>query len=326
MRLLIPGGAGYIGSHMVRCAQEAGHEVVVLDNFSTGHRWAVSDCEIFEVDLLDQERLRHLLVGQYFDGAIHFAAKSLVGESVERPDFYYRNNVVGTLNLVDELQRIGVNNLVFSSSAAIFGIPVTEKITEDHPKNPINPYGRSKLMVETFLRDKCAANDFSATCLRYFNAAGAHDSGEIGEAHNPETHLIPNIFKSTMSTGRKLEVFGDNYPTPDGSCVRDYVHVTDLAQAHLLSIEHMKKNRGFSAFNLGNGDGFSVLEMIEACERILNKRVPYEICKRREGDPAMLVSDIGKAMAQLRWSPQTSGIDEILASAWFWHKRRGIEP
>lgn len=321
MKLLIPGGAGYIGSHMVRFAQEAGHEVVVLDNFSTGHRWAVSKCEVIEVDLLDQKRLFQLLAGRDFDGVIHFAAKSLVGESVSRPEIYYRNNVVGTLNLVEAMQRIDVINLVFSSTAAIFGNPIEQKISEDHPKNPINPYGQSKLMVERMLEDICTANDFNATCLRYFNAAGAHSSGEIGEAHNPETHLIPNIFNAAISRERKLEVFGNDYPTPDGTCIRDYIHVTDLARAHLLSIEHMKKNNGFSVFNLGNGDGFSVLDIINGCERIAQSEISYSIRDKRVGDPARLVSDSRSAASTLLWSPQYSGIDSILASAWAWHKR-----
>ena len=223
MKLLIPGGAGYIGSHMVRYAQEHGHDVVVLDDFSAGNDWAIKDCEILRVNLLDQDNLSQLLKGRYFDGVIHFAAKSLVRESVKKPELYYRNNVVGTLNLVNEMLQNDVNNLVFSSTAAIFGNPVTDKIAEDHPKNPINPYGQSKLMVESMLRDICSAHDFSATCLRYFNAAGAHESGEIGEAHEPETHLIPNVLKAAISNESNLKVFGDDYPTPDGTCVRDYV-------------------------------------------------------------------------------------------------------
>ena len=212
-----------------------------LTNFSTGRRWAVSGSEVLEVDLLDKERLLQLLEGRDFDGVIHFAAKSLVGESISRPEMYYRNNVVGTLNLVEAMLRIELNNLVFSSTAAIFGNPVKDKISEDHPKNPINPYGKSKLLVERMLEDICSAHNFNATCLRYFNAAGAHSSGEIGEAHEPETHLIPNVFKAMSSREKKLAVFGNDYPTPDGTCVRDYIHVTDLARAHLLSIEHMKK-------------------------------------------------------------------------------------
>ena len=195
MKLLIPGGAGYIGSHMVSYAQKHGHEVVVLDDFSTGHDWAIKDCEVLRVNLLDQDKLSASLKGRQFDGVIHFAAKSLVGESVQKPDLYYSNNVVGTLNLVYEMLRNDVNNLVFSSTAAIFGNPITDKIAEDHPKNPINPYGQSKLMVENILRDICSAYSFNTTCFRYFNAAGAHESQTIGEAHEPETHLIPNILK-----------------------------------------------------------------------------------------------------------------------------------
>lgn len=322
MKLLIPGGAGYIGSHMVRFAQEAGHEVTVLDNFSTGHCWAVTNCETIEVDLLDQNKLFQSLDGKYFDGVIHFAAKSLVSESVHRPEVYYRNNVTGTLNLVNAMQRIGVNNLVFSSTAAIFGKPLDAKIAEDHPKNPINPYGRSKLMVENVLEDISSANDLNVTCLRYFNAAGAHMSGEIGEAHTPETHLIPNVFKAICSN-ENLKVFGSDYSTPDGTCIRDYVHVTDLARAHLLSIEHMKQNAGFSVFNLGNGDGFSVLEIIKGCERISMSKISYTFEKRREGDPARLVSNSDNAASVLRWKPKISNIDEILASAWAWHKQHG---
>ena len=319
MKLLIPGGAGYIGSHMVRYAQEHGHDVVVLDDFSTGHEWAVKECEILRMNLLDYERLSRLLKGRHFDGVIHFAAKSLVGESIKKPNLYYRNNVAGTLNLVTTMLNNDVNNLVFSSTAAIFGHPVTEKIAEDHPKNPINPYGQSKLMVEHMLRDICSANDFNATCLRYFNAAGAHESGDIGEAHSPETHLIPNILKAGLSNKSSLKIFGDDYPTPDGTCVRDYVHVTDLAQAHLLSLKHLQKNKGFSAFNLGNGDGFSVLEMIEGCKCIANNKIHYQVDGRRNGDPAVLVADNELGLRELKWNPKCSDINNIIKSAWYWH-------
>ena len=320
MKLLIPGGAGYIGSHMVRYAQEHGHEVVVLDDFSTGHEWAVKNCEILRVNLLDQDKLSQLLKGRYFDGVIHFAAKSLVGESVKKPDLYYRNNVVGTLNLVNEMLENDVHNLVFSSTAAIFGNPVTDKIAEDHPKNPINPYGQSKLMVENMLQDICLANEFNATCLRYFNAAGAHQSGEIGEAHDPETHLIPNILKAALLNDSSLKVFGDDYPTPDGTCVRDYVHVADLAQAHLLGLEYMQNNKGFSAFNLGNGDGFSVLEVIKNCEHIMNLPIPYNIVEKRERDPAILVADSTLAVEELLWNRRYQQLNFILESAQKWHK------
>jgi UDP-glucose 4-epimerase len=321
MKLLIPGGAGYIGSHMVRYAQEHDHEVVVLDDFSTGHEWAVKDCEILRVNLLDQDKLSQLLKGRYFDGVIHFAAKSLVGESVKKPDLYYRNNVVGTLNLVNEMLNNDVNNLVFSSTAAIFGNPVTDKIAEDHPKNPINPYGQSKLMVENMLQDICSANDFNATCLRYFNAAGADPSGEIGEAHDPETHLIPNILKSVLSGKGDLKVFGDDYPTPDGTCVRDYVHANDLAQAHLLGLEYMQNNKGFSAFNLGNGDGFSVLDIIKASEEVVSGSIEYKISAPRDGDPAELVADSSKAISDLGWLASYQDPTCIIKSAWDWHKK-----
>jgi len=322
MKLLIPGGAGYIGSHMVRYAQEHGCEVVVLDDFSTGHKWAVNECEILRVNLLDQDKLSQLLKGRYFDGVIHFAARSLVGESVKKPDLYYRNNVVGTLNLVNEMLNNDINNLVFSSTAAIFGNPVTDKIAEDHPKSPINPYGQSKLMVENMLEDICSANDFNATCLRYFNAAGAHESGEIGECHDPETHLIPNVIKAALSSESNLKVFGNDYPTSDGTCVRDYVHVTDLAQAHLLGLNHMQKNKGFSAYNLGNGNGFSVLNVVKSCERILGNPIQYELGQRRIGDPVALVAESLKAKLDLGWKPVFSNLEGIIKSAWGWHVSR----
>jgi UDP-glucose 4-epimerase len=319
MKLLIPGGAGYIGSHMVMLAQEHGHEVVVLDDFSTGHKWAVQNCEILCVNLLDQDKLSRLLKGRYFDGVIHFAAKSLVGESVKKPEIYYRNNVVGTLNLVTEMVNNDINNLVFSSTAAIFGNPLKKKIAEDHPKNPINPYGQSKLIVENMLQDISSANDFNVTCLRYFNAAGAHDSGKIGEAHEPETHLIPNILEAAFSNVSTLKVFGNDYHTSDGTCVRDYVHVTDLAQAHLLGLKYMQRNKGFSAFNLGNGDGFSVLDVIKSCESVLNTKISFQIDDRREGDPAILVSENKLAIQALQWSPKYTCISDIINSAWLWH-------
>jgi len=320
MKLLIPGGAGYIGSHMVRYAQKHDHEVVVLDDFSTGHEWALKDCEILRVNLLDRDKLSQLLKGRYFDGVIHFAAKSLVGESFNKPDIYYQNNVVGTLNLVNEMLKNDINNLVFSSTAAIFGNPVTDKIAEDHPKNPINPYGQSKLIVENILQDYCVAYDLNATCYRYFNAAGADPSGEIGEAHDPETHLIPNILQSVLSEKIALEVFGDDYSTPDGTCIRDYVHVIDLAKAHLLGLEFMQNNKGFSAFNLGNGDGFSVLDVIKAFEEVVCESIEYKISSRRVGDPAVLVADSSEAITNLGWLASYQDLSCIIKSAWNWHK------
>lgn len=323
MKLLIPGGAGYIGSHMVKYAQEHGHEVVVLDDFSTGHEWAVRDCEILHVNLLDKDKLSNSLKGRQFDGVIHFAAKSIVGESVKKPDLYYQNNVVGTINLLNEMLNIDVDKLVFSSTAAIFGNPVTDKINEDHPKNPINPYGKSKLIVENILQDYCSTYGLNATCFRYFNAAGADPSGEIGEAHEPETHLIPNILKSVLLGKNDLKVFGDDYPTPDGTCLRDYVHVNDLARAHLLGLENMKKNKEFATFNLGNGDGFSVLDVIKASEEVVNESIEYKMSSRRYGDPAVLVADSYKAITNLGWLATYQDISCIIKSAWNWHKNSG---
>jgi len=325
MKLLIPGGAGYIGSHMVRYAQERGHEVVVLDDFSTGHEWAVKGCEILRVNLLDQGKLSKLLKGRYFDGVIHFAAKSLVGESVKKPELYYRNNVVGTLNLVNEMLSNDINNLVFSSTAAIFGNPLTEKIAEDHPKNPINPYGQSKLMVENMLKDICSVNHFNATSLRYFNAAGAHESAEIGEAHDPETHLIPNVLRSLLGVGEKLKVFGNDYETHDGTCVRDYVHVNDLAQAHLLGLKLLDREQGFKSFNLGNGSGYSVLDVVKVCSNVTNSDVEYEISTPRIGDPATLLADCSNAVEKLGWKPEYGSLIDIVSSAWLWHKTYNTE-
>ena len=323
MRLLIPGGAGYIGSHMVRYALREGHDVTILDDFSTGHRWATADCEVFGVNLLDQERLNQLLKGRIFDGVIHFAAKSLVGESMAKPDMYFRNNVVGTMNLVDAMLQSDCQNLVFSSTAAIFGTPQTAKISEEHPKNPINPYGRSKLMVEQMLESVCDSYDFNACCLRYFNAAGADPAGGIGEAHDPETHLIPNVLRSLLGDGDVLKVFGNDYATHDGTCVRDYVHVNDLAQAHLLGLKFLKKERGFKAFNLGNGSGYSVLDIVNVCSQVAGSEVAYDIAPRRIGDPATLVADCSKAVYELSWAPEFGSLSDIISSAWRWHSNSG---
>lgn len=232
--------------------------------------------------------------------------------------------MVGTLNLVNEMINNDIHNLVFSSTAAIFGNPVTEKIAENHPKNPINPYGQSKLMVENMLRDICAVHDINATCFRYFNAAGADPSGSIGEAHNPETHLIPNILKSTISGGSVLKVFGSDYETHDGTCVRDYVHVTDLAEAHFLGLEYMKCHSGFLAFNLGNGSGFSVLDVIRSCERAVKKTIPYDLDLRRAGDPPILVADSSAAICELAWEPKFGDLNALIQSAWEWHKSLDI--
>lgn len=324
MKVLVTGGAGYIGSHMVRHLQNNGHEVVVIDDFSTGHRWAVKSCEVAELNLLDNEKLATFFQHKAIDCVVHFAAKSLVGESIKFPDLYYQNNFIGSYNLINQMLKNDIENLVFSSTAAIFGNPTVSKIKEEQPVNPINPYGRSKLMVETMLKDICDSHRLNAVCFRYFNAAGA-DTTEpdfIGECHDPETHLIPNILKSVLS-GSPMEIYGSDYNTHDGTCVRDYVHVNDLAQAHLLGLEYLKgnDNRGFSAFNLGNGSGFSVLDVIKACEKVIGRSVDYTIEKRRLGDPDMLVADSTYAIKKMNWRPRHSSLELIINSAWQWHKR-----
>ena len=316
---LVCGGAGYIGSHMVKCLLDKGCRVVVLDNLSTGHAAAVGSAKLIQGDILDREILDRVLVSERFDAVMHFCALSLVGESVKNPLDYYRNNVSGTLSLLEAMRRHDVERLVFSSTAAIFGEPEQDWIDEAHPKRPINPYGRSKLMVEEMLADAAHAYGLRSVALRYFNAAGASRDGSIGESHDPETHLIPNVLRSIRDGDGALKVFGDDYPTPDGTCVRDYVHVEDLARAHLAALDWMERNEGAHAFNLGNGRGFSVLEVIQAAGRVTGKSVPYEVCDRRPGDPATLVASSERARTQLGWVPEYTDIEAIIETAWRWH-------
>lgn len=324
MKLLITGGAGYVGSHMVKYAQEQGHEVYVLDNFSSGHRWACSNCKVFNVDLLDARRVFQIFTDNSIDAVIHFAGKSIVSESVLNPSYYYENNVIGTLNLLEAMIKSCVEKIVFSSSAAIFGIPNKECIDESHQKLPINPYGQSKLIVENILNDYVNAYGIKATALRYFNAAGAHHSSQIGEAHDPETHLIPNVLKAALEETAVLKIFGNKHSTKDGTCIRDYVHVSDLAEAHMLALRFMTDNDGFHAFNLGNGNGFSVFEIIKSCELITGKDINIEICHPREGDPSSLVADSALAKNNLEWLPQYTKIEKIIETAWKWHKSREV--
>ena len=318
MKLLVTGGAGYVGSHSVRALLDEGHDVVVLDNLSTGHKWALQDCELISVDLRDETNLLRSIKNRGFDGVLHFAAKSLVGESKNQPAPYYQNNVGGTTNLVRAMQAADIQRLVFSSTAAIFGNPVSDLIDENHPKTPINVYGQTKLVVEHLLQAVAESSDFSATCLRYFNAAGANNAANLGEWHEPETHLIPNALRAAAGTGNALTLFGDDYPTTDGTCVRDYIHVDDLASAHVAAIEKMSAGGNFSAYNLGNGNGYSVKEVIAACEKAVGAEIPFTIGPRREGDPATLVASAQKARDELEWNPQFGAIDEIAQSAWNW--------
>jgi UDP-glucose 4-epimerase len=322
MHILICGGAGYIGSHMARWLALQGQQATVLDNLSTGHRDAVRWGELVEADLLDPASLERAFAGQRYDAVMHFCARSLVGESMTDPYGYYTSNVAGTLNLLQAMRRHGVDRLVFSSTAAIFGHPRADRIDEDHPKQPINPYGASKLMVERILEDAASAYGLRSVSLRYFNAAGASPDGTIGEAHDPETHLIPNVLRAALGTGPALQLFGDDYPTPDGTCVRDYVHVDDLAQAHLLALQHIERNAGAHAFNLGNGQGFAVREVVAAAERVSGRPVPHAIEARRPGDPAVLVASSGKARDVLGWTPAYTTLDPILETALRWHSRR----
>lgn len=320
MHVLVCGGAGYIGSHMARQLALRGDEVTVLDNLSTGHREAVKWGGLVEADLLDAASLERAFHGRRFDAVMHFCARSLVGESVTAPYDYYANNVAGTLNLLQAMQRHGVDRLVFSSTAAVFGQPVAERIDEDHPRWPINPYGASKLMVERILADAASAHGLRSVALRYFNAAGAAPDGSVGERHEPETHLTPNVLRAALGPGPALRVFGDDYPTPDGTCIRDYVHVDDLAQAHRLALDYMDARPGAHAFNLGNGSGFSVREVIATAERVCGHRITYTVEARRPGDPSVLVASSERARRELGWMPAHADLDSILASAWRWHR------
>ena len=320
MRILVCGGAGYIGSHLVKAAYETGHDVLVVDNLSTGHAKAVLGATLKQGDISDFEWLKPLLQQNPCDVVMHFCAHSLVGESISDPAKYYQNNVCSTLNLLKAMLETGHNKLIFSSTAAVYGEPGKTALTESNPLQPINPYGRSKLMVEQILQDFSAAYGLDAVSLRYFNAAGADPSGLIGEKHDPETHLIPNVLNSVMpEKNSRLKVFGADYETPDGSCVRDYIHVNDLASSHLLAAEYLQHQQGYHAFNLGNGRGFSVLDIIRAAEQVTGKSIPYEICTRRTGDPAVLLADASAAQRILGWNPLYTSIEEIIETAWCWH-------
>lgn len=319
MHILVCGGAGYVGAHTASVLAEQGHRITVLDNLSTGHREAVRWGRLIEADLLDRAAL-DAAFAEPIDAVMHFCARSLVGESVAEPYAYYRNNVAGTLNLLEAMREHGVGRLVFSSTAAVYGVPQTELIDEEHPTRPINPYGASKLMVEEILRHAASAYGLRSVALRYFNAAGAAPERGIGEAHDPETHLIPNVLKAARGDGMPLRVFGDDYPTRDGTCVRDYVHVLDLADAHLRALDWMDREPGAHRFNLGNGNGFSVLEVIEAARRVTGREIPYEIAPRRAGDPPVLVASSAQAREKLGWTPRYDRIEPIIETAWAWHR------
>jgi UDP-glucose 4-epimerase len=320
MHILVCGGAGYIGSHMARWLAERDHRVTVLDDLSTGHREAVRWGNLIEADIGDAHALDRVFSQTRFDAVMHFCARSLVGESVADPYAYYASNVGGTLTLLQAMRRHDVARLVFSSTAAVFGHPQSARIDEDHPAQPINPYGASKWMVERILADAAVAYGLRSVALRYFNAAGASPDGAIGESHAPETHLIPNVLRAALGTGPALQVFGDDWPTPDGTCIRDYVHVDDLADAHLRALDFLDATPGAHAFNLGNGQGFSVREVIAAAEAVSGSAIPFSVQPRRAGDPAVLVAASEKARAMLGWQPAYDRLEPILETALRWHR------
>ncbi|WP_270583360.1 UDP-glucose 4-epimerase GalE [Bacillus smithii] len=319
--ILVVGGAGYIGSHLVKELVEK-EQVIVLDNLSTGHRYLVDDRTVFvQGDLGNKADLEPIFEKYPIQAVMHFAANSLVGESVVNPLKYYQNNVAATLTLLETMLKYNVKNFIFSSTAATYGIPNVELITEDCPTNPINPYGRSKLMIEQILADFASAYGLNYVVLRYFNAAGAHESGEIGEDHNPETHLIPLVLQHLLGQRDKISVFGTDYDTPDGTCIRDYIHVTDLAKAHILALEALLSGKEKTAiYNLGNGLGYSVKEVIETCEKVTGRKAVIEYTDRRPGDPARLVASSQKIYEELGWKAEYS-LEQIIESAWKWHSR-----
>ena len=319
MQILVTGGAGYIGSHAVRLFLERGHEVCVYDNLSFGHRAAVPADRLIVGELSETHRLDQVLLERRIDAVVHFAAWTFVGESVQHPAKYWQNNVVNTLTLMECLRRHKVARFVFSSTAATFGTPDEMPITEATPQKPINPYGASKLTVERILADYSQAYNWGFAALRYFNASGASADGSIGEDHSPETHLIPLVIQAAMGQRPHIEIFGSDYPTPDGTCVRDYIHVDDLASAHLLALEKLEPGVSMH-FNLGIGRGYSVREVIAAVEAVTGKKVPVKEGPRRAGDPPVLVASSEKIQKELGWKPRYTDIKSIVETAWNWHR------
>jgi len=319
MNVLVTGGAGYIGSHFVKLLLKEGVDVIVFDNLSRGHREAVPQTVPFEnVDLVDKEKLNRLLGKYSIDSVVHFAALAYVGESVIHPELYYQNNVVGSFNLISALNNAGVKNFIFSSTCSIYGNPITTPISEDESEKPINPYANTKLTVEKILKDFNTAYDFNYISLRYFNAAGADPEGEIGESHEPETHLIPLVLDAASGKKGEIKIFGDDYQTKDGTCIRDYIHVTDLADAHLKALNFLAEKNNSTIINLGTGEGNSVKEIIAKTEEVTGKKINSRIVGRRAGDPAVLVADNSKAKELLGWVPQQN-IETIISSAWNWY-------
>ena len=320
MNILVCGGAGYIGCHTVRQLTRLGYEVLVLDNLSRGHRKSIGDTPLVVRDITEQSTLDQVFQENKIDAVLHFAAHSQVGESVVSPDIYYRNNVAGTLNLLEAMLRSGVRYFIFSSTAAVYGEPAELPLAEDHPTEPINPYGSTKLIVEEILKWFEQAFGLKYISLRYFNAAGADPLGDIGEDHSPETHLLPLVLKTALGVQSEIQVFGSDYNTHDGTCIRDYIHVTDLADAHVLALQYLLDGGSSGIFNLGNGKGFSVLEVIRSVERVTGVPVNYRLSPRRPGDPAVLVASAAKIKRVLGWQPAYGELEDIVRTAWKWHQ------
>ncbi len=321
MRILVTGGAGYVGSHCVRGLSEAGHEATVYDDLiHGGHREAVDRrAKLVAADLADAAQLNRTFVEGRFQAVMHFAASAEVGESVREPLDYYRNNVVNTIALLEAMRRHKVRKLVFSSTCAVYGVPPSVPITEDMPKNPINPYGRTKLAIEWALQDSAVAWGLGATALRYFNAAGAASDGTVGEDHHPESHLIPLVLRVALGQSDSIKVFGDDYPTRDGTCVRDYIHVEDLSDVHLRAIETQAEGR-FAGYNVGTGVGVTVKELVDAAREVTGRPIPAEVAPRRAGDPPELYANVSKAKAELGWHARLTDIRRTLETAWNWHR------
>jgi UDP-arabinose 4-epimerase len=321
--ILVAGGAGYIGSHVAKLLHQRGYHPVVLDNLVHGHRWAAKWGTFVEADLADGPKVREVLLEHRIRAVMHFAAYASVAESVRDPAKYYRNNVGNTLSLLEAMAEMESDFFIFSSSCAIYGEPRAVPISEDHPQRPVSPYGRTKLVVEGMLEDFEVAHGVRHVNLRYFNAAGADPDGEIGEDHDPETHLIPLVLEVALGVRPHIAIFGTDYATSDGTCIRDYIHVTDLAEAHVLAVEHLMAGGESRSYNLGNGLGYSVRQVIDGARRLTGHPIPALEARRRWGDPAALVGSSEKIRSELGWSPRYAGLDAILQTAWRWHRSRG---
>ncbi len=325
MRILVTGGAGYVGSHTCKLLASQGHTPVVVDNLVYGHEWAVRWGPFYKIDIFEKEKIIEILKKEKIEAVLHFAAFAYVGESVKNPYKYYYNNVLGTMSLLEAMKESGVSKIVFSSTCATYGEPEVVPIPETCKQSPINPYGHSKLMVETILQDYVRAYGFSAICLRYFNACGADVDFQIGEAHDPETHLIPLALQAVYEDNKQLTIFGTDYATEDGTCIRDYIHVTDLASAHILALSRLQQGGIFEAFNVGTGKGLSVFQIISAIEKISQRKVKKILGSRRQGDPPKLIANGERAFKDLGWSPKFSDVENIVATAHGWYVKHFLK-